>query len=188
MARSLHLTLLLRCDDSPSLARLLGPFWSLTTLAFTLYVCSSLSSSVLAYMADPDAAVVQDVGRISLACALVYTYGLGWPAVLWGVVRWFGGAEVEWSLVEAWTVYGCESSLRWLDWIGLEPPHLGPQHLTDSFPHNSLFADAMFTYIPITLLCMIPIPILRWILVGLGAGSSGFFLCVLRYCDDHTCS
>lgn len=36
----------------------------------------------------------------------------------------------------------------------------------------------MFTYIPITLLCMIPIPILRWILVGLGAVSSGYFLSV----------
>jgi hypothetical protein len=93
-------------------SRIVGPFWSLTTLAFTLYVCSSLSSSVLAYMANPDAPAVQDIGRISLACALVYTYGLGWPAVLWGVVRWFGGAEVEWSLVEAWTVYGCQSLLH----------------------------------------------------------------------------
>lgn len=36
----------------------------------------------------------------------------------------------------------------------------------------------MFTFIPVTLLSMAPIPVLRWILVGLGAGSSGWFLSV----------
>lgn len=89
-----------------------GPFWSLTTLAFTLYVFSSLSSSISAYIANPDVPATQDIGQVSLAAGLVYAYGLGWPALLWGIVRWFGGAEVSWTVVEALAVYGCESSER----------------------------------------------------------------------------
>lgn len=40
--------------------------------------------------------------------------------------------------------------------------------------------DAMTIYIPVSVLCIIPIPILRWILVGAGAGVSGWFLYVLK--------
>lgn len=91
-----------------------GPFWTLTTLAFTLYVFSSLSSSITAYIANPDVPAVQDVGRISLAAALCYSYGLGFPALLWAVVRWFGGADIAWSPIEAVTLYGCKGSLSQL--------------------------------------------------------------------------
>jgi len=34
----------------------------------------------------------------------------------------------------------------------------------------------MFVWIPISLLCIIPVPILRWVLVGVGFGLSGFFI------------
>ena len=87
-----------------------GPFWTLTTLAFTLYVFSSLSTSISAYIANPDVPPVQDVGKLSLAAALCYTYGIGFPTLLWGVVRWFGGADIAWSIVEAVSIYGCESA------------------------------------------------------------------------------
>ncbi|KAL7416034.1 hypothetical protein BDY24DRAFT_380850 [Mrakia frigida] len=127
------------CDGRPDLY---GPFWTLTTLAFTLYVFSSLSTSISAYIANPDVPPIQDIGKISFAAALVYSYGIGFPALLWAVVRWLGGAEVGWGVVEALVIYGY----------------------------------AMSVYIPISVLCIIPIPMLRWILVGLGAGSSGWFL------------
>lgn len=39
-----------------------------------------------------------------------------------------------------------------------------------------LYGYAMGVYIPVGLLCLIPIGIMRWVLVGLGAVSSGFFL------------
>jgi hypothetical protein len=93
----------------PLLLSSTGPFWTLTTLAFTLYVFSSLSASISAYLAGTPA--TQDIGQISLAAALVYTYGIGWPALLWGIVRWFGGAEVGWTVVEALALYGCGSKL-----------------------------------------------------------------------------
>ncbi|CED82871.1 Uncharacterized conserved protein [Phaffia rhodozyma] len=127
------------CDGRPDLY---GPFWSLTTLAFTLYVFSSLSSSISAYLTDPEIPAAQDIGKISLAAGLVYSYGIGFPAVMWAVVRWFGKGEVEWSLVEAWLVWGY----------------------------------SMTVFIPISFLCIIPVPILRWILVLVGAGTSGWFL------------
>ena len=73
---------------------------------------SSLSTSISAYIANPDVPPVQDVGKLSLAAALCYTYGIGFPAVLWGVVRWFGGADIAWSIVEAVSIYGCESARR----------------------------------------------------------------------------
>lgn len=39
-----------------------------------------------------------------------------------------------------------------------------------------LYGYAMGVFVPISLLCLIPVGILRWTLVGLGAGSSGYFL------------
>jgi len=34
----------------------------------------------------------------------------------------------------------------------------------------------MAVYVPISLLCLIPVGILRWVLVGAGAASSGVFM------------
>lgn len=146
-----------------------GPFWTLTTLAFTLYVFSSLSTSISAYLANPDIPPVQDIGKISFAAALVYSYGLGFPALLWAVVRWLGGAEVGWGVVEALVIYGCELAR-------LRSRRAFRTRAKAGTDLNLSLADSMSIYIPISVLCIIPIPILRWILVGLGAGSSGWFL------------
>jgi hypothetical protein len=40
----------------------------------------------------------------------------------------------------------------------------------------AVYGYAMAIFLPISLLCLIPVGILRWVLVGLGAASSGFFL------------
>lgn len=39
-----------------------------------------------------------------------------------------------------------------------------------------IYGYAMSIFVPISLLCLIPVGILRWVLVGLGAATSGFFL------------
>lgn len=41
-----------------------------------------------------------------------------------------------------------------------------------------IYGYAMGIFIPISLLCLIPVGIMRWALVGLGAVSSGYFMCV----------
>lgn len=40
----------------------------------------------------------------------------------------------------------------------------------------AIYGYAMSVFVPISLLCLIPVGILRWVLVGLGAASSGYFL------------
>lgn len=90
-------------------ADLYGPFWTLTTLIFALFVFSSLASSIAAYLSDPadsSAAVVleYDFGLLSTAVALVYAYGLGVPVLLWLALRYLGVGE--WSVVEAVAVWG----------------------------------------------------------------------------------
>ena len=90
-------------------AELYGPFWTLTTLIFALFVFSSLASSIAAYLSDPadsSAAVVleYDFGLLSTAVALVYAYGLGVPVLLWLALRYLGVGE--WSVVEAVAVWG----------------------------------------------------------------------------------
>lgn len=39
-----------------------------------------------------------------------------------------------------------------------------------------VYGYSMAVFVPISLACLIPVGILRWVLVALGAGSSGFFL------------
>ena len=39
-----------------------------------------------------------------------------------------------------------------------------------------IYGYAMAVFIPISLLCLIPVGVLRWVLVGLGAISSGYFM------------
>ena len=36
----------------------------------------------------------------------MYAYGLGLPAALWASLRYMGVDASEWSLVEAWAVWG----------------------------------------------------------------------------------
>lgn len=39
-----------------------------------------------------------------------------------------------------------------------------------------IYGYAMSIFIPLSLLCLIPVGILRWVLIGLGGISSGYFL------------
>lgn len=90
-------------------ADLYGPFWTLTTLIFSLFVFSSLASSIAAYLSDPEASsptdpIEYDFGLLSIAFGLVYSYGLGVPILLWLGLRYLGVGE--WSIIEAVAVWG----------------------------------------------------------------------------------
>ncbi|EMD40551.1 hypothetical protein CERSUDRAFT_111150 [Gelatoporia subvermispora B] len=126
-------------------ADLYGPFWTLTTLIFALFVFSSLASSIAAYLSSggssPSTAEIEyDFGLLSTAVAIVYAYGLGVPVLLWLALRYMGVGE--WSVVEAISVWGY----------------------------------GQFVWIPVTLLCVIPVSLVRWILVGVGFLVSGYFV------------
>ncbi|KIJ28533.1 hypothetical protein M422DRAFT_214747 [Sphaerobolus stellatus SS14] len=117
---------------------LYGPFWTLTTLIFSLFVFSSLASSIVSYLsASP---ITYDFQLLSVAVGLVYIYGIGVPLGLWAALKYLGVSE--WGLVEAWSVWGY----------------------------------GMFVWIPVSVLCVIPVPIVRWVLVGAAFGLSGYFL------------
>ncbi|KAF8586901.1 Yip1-domain-containing protein [Ramaria rubella] len=117
---------------------LYGPFWTLTTVIFSLFVFSSLASSVSSYLSSTP--ITYDFQLLSIAVTLVYTYGLGIPIILWVVLRYIGIGE--WSPVEAVAVFGY----------------------------------GQFVWIPVSILCVIPVAILRWVLVGVAFLLSGYFL------------
>ncbi|KAF4613140.1 hypothetical protein D9613_010984 [Agrocybe pediades] len=119
---------------------LYGPFWTLTTLIFCLYLSSSLGASIAKYLSTQDKPYEYDFGLLSLAVTLVYSYGLGLPVVLWLALRYLGVGE--WSVVEAISVWGY----------------------------------GQFVWIPVSVLCVIPVPIVRYVLVMLAFGLSGWFL------------
>ncbi|KAJ7066935.1 Yip1-domain-containing protein, partial [Mycena amicta] len=121
-------------------ADLYGPFWTLTTLIFTLFLSSSLAASVTAYLSDPDAAISYDFGLLSIAVPLVYSYGLALPVLLWVALRYLGVGE--WSVVEAIALWGY----------------------------------SMFVWIPVSILAVLPFASVRWGLVGIAFGLSGYFL------------
>ena len=86
-----------------------GPFWTLTTLIFSLFVFSSLASSIAAYLSDPEASsptdpIEYDFGLLSTAVGLVYAYGIGLPVLLWLGLRYLGVGE--WSVVETVALWG----------------------------------------------------------------------------------
>lgn len=90
-------------------ADLYGPFWTLTTLIFCLFVFSSLAASIAAYLSDPDTAsptdpIVYDFGLLSVAVGIVYIYGLAFPVLLWLGLRYLGVGE--WSIIEAISLWG----------------------------------------------------------------------------------
>ncbi|KAH0578622.1 hypothetical protein H2248_003760 [Termitomyces sp. 'cryptogamus'] len=121
-------------------ADLYGPFWTLTTLIFTLFLSSSLAASISAYLSAPGTDYDYDFTLLSVAVSLVYAYGIGLPVLLWLGLRYLGVGE--WSVVEAVAVWGY----------------------------------AQFVWIPVSILCVIPVPIVRWVLVFLAFASSGYFL------------
>ena len=90
-------------------ADLYGPFWTLTTLIFCLFVFSSLASSISIYLSDPEASSPTDpleynFGLLSIAAGLVYSYGLAIPILLWLGLRYLGVGE--WSVVETVALWG----------------------------------------------------------------------------------
>jgi len=117
---------------------LYGPFWTLTTLIFTLFVFSSLASSIVSYLSSTP--VTYDFQLLSVAVILVYVYGLAIPVLLWIVLKYLGVGE--WGPAEAVAVFGY----------------------------------GQFVWIPVSVLCVIPVPIVRWVLVGVAFGISGYFL------------
>ncbi|KZT72620.1 Yip1 domain family protein [Daedalea quercina L-15889] len=123
-------------------ADLYGPFWTLTTLIFAFFVCSSLSSAIASWLSNPSAAthIVYDFSLIFTGTSLVYSYGLLVPVLLWFGLRYLGVGE--WSVVDAVAIWGY----------------------------------GQFVWIPVALLCVIPIAVVRWVVVGLGALLSGYFL------------
>lgn len=85
-------------------ADLYGPFWTLTTLIFALFLSSSLGASISVYLSAPGAEYDYDFQLLSIAVTLVYAYGLGLPVLLWVALRYLGVGE--WSVVEAVAVWG----------------------------------------------------------------------------------
>ncbi|GLB39739.1 putative yip1 domain family protein [Lyophyllum shimeji] len=126
-------------------ADLYGPFWTLTTLIFTLFLSSSLAASISAYLSSPGAEYDYDFQLLSVAVSLVYAYGLALPILLWLALRYLGVGE--WSVVEAVAIWGY----------------------------------GQFVWIPVSILCVIPVPIVRWVLVFLAFALSGYFLVINIY-------
>ena len=96
--------LLLLALQNLARADLYGPFWTLTTLILTLFLSSSLAASISSYLSHPSAQYDYNFQLLSIAVSLVYAYGLGVPALLWGALRYMGVRD--WSLVEALAVWG----------------------------------------------------------------------------------
>lgn len=81
-----------------------GPFWTLTTLIFTLFLSSSLAASISVYLSAEGSEYDYDFRLLSLAVTIVYAYGLAVPVLLWLALRYIGAGE--WSVVEAMAVWG----------------------------------------------------------------------------------
>ncbi|KAA1474513.1 Yip1-domain-containing protein [Dentipellis sp. KUC8613] len=124
---------------------LYGPFWTLTTLIFALFVTSSLAASIVSYLSDPGTEYDYDFTLLSVAVGLVYAYGLGVPIMLWAALKWWVGLGTMgegWGVVEAVSVWGY----------------------------------GMFVWIPVSVLCVIPVPLVRWVLTGIAFAVSGYYL------------
>ncbi|GAA99751.1 uncharacterized protein L969DRAFT_622221 [Mixia osmundae IAM 14324] len=82
---------------------LYGPFWLPTTLIFVLFLSSSLSSSINAYLAGE--AYSYDFTRLTVAVTIVYIYALAIPILLWAVFRYWAGITSR-GPVEMLSLYG----------------------------------------------------------------------------------
>jgi protein YIPF1/2 len=143
---------------------LYGPFWTLTTLIFSLFVFSSFTALLVNYLSTNNVKPYSfDFTLLSVGVTLVYSYGLGLPALVWIAMRYMdivgGSSGEEWSLVEAVASWGYGMFV----WIPI------------SVCWYHLDSNCLCSYI-VKLLCIIPVPVLRWILVGAGFGLSGFFI------------
>ncbi|GAA5874504.1 hypothetical protein JCM1840_000799 [Sporobolomyces johnsonii] len=104
---------------------LYGPFWVPTTLIFSLFLTSSLSTSISAYLAGQP--YTYDFTRLGAATSVVYTYCLGLPVLIWAAIKYWAGAT-ERSPVEIISLYGYSSTvwvvIAWLTLIPLAPLRL----------------------------------------------------------------
>ncbi|GAA5937712.1 Yip5p [Sporobolomyces koalae] len=98
---------------------LYGPFWIPTTLVFSLFLTSSLISSVNAYLAGLE--YTYDFTRLGAATSVVYTYYLGLPVLVWAAIKYWAGASDR-SPVEIVSLYGYSSTI-WIlvAWLSLIP-------------------------------------------------------------------
>jgi hypothetical protein len=83
---------------------LYGPFWTLTTLIFTLFLSSSLGASIAKYLSSDKVPYDYNFQLLSIAVTMVYAYGLAVPVLLWLALRYMGVGE--WSVIEAIAVWG----------------------------------------------------------------------------------
>ncbi|GHJ88797.1 hypothetical protein NliqN6_5199 [Naganishia liquefaciens] len=152
---------------------LYGPFWTLTTLIFTIYLGTSLSASISAFLApSSDNPPTQDLTLLSVATTLIYTYGILFPALIWAATRWLARSGGDgFSTGEGQGILGHASS-------GGQETGAAGWRLVDAL---AVWGYAMSAYVPVSILCVIPVPILRWILVGGAALSSGYFLWINVY-------
>ena len=65
---------------------------------------SRLGPQTLLYNSPPLVSIIPFRSQAETAFALVYAYGLGWPALIWVALRYYG--LEEWSMVEAIAVWG----------------------------------------------------------------------------------
>lgn len=82
---------------------LYGPFWLPTTLIFALFLSSSLSSSIQAYLKGNT--YNYDFTALSVAVSVVYTYALAVPVGFWAVMRYWAGVD-ERGPIEMVCIYG----------------------------------------------------------------------------------
>ncbi|KAG8897262.1 hypothetical protein FRB99_008276 [Tulasnella sp. 403] len=143
------------CDSKPDMY---GPFWTLTTVIFFLFVTTSLASSIASYLSDKP--YDYDFTLLSVAVGLIYSYGMGMPVALWATLRYLGVSE--WGLVEWLAVWGYGMAI-WYAWSAIIKTKLSLICITPA-------------RIPVSLICIVPIPLLRWVLVGVAGGVSGYFL------------
>ncbi|SDA01340.1 BZ3500_MvSof-1268-A1-R1_Chr10-1g02590 [Microbotryum saponariae] len=92
------------------------PFWIPTTLIFSLFLISSLSASVEAYLAGEQ--YTYDFTRLGAAVSLVYMYCLGLPFIIWVALKYWAGST-ERSAVEIVSLYGYQATI-WI-WLTLIP-------------------------------------------------------------------
>ncbi|KAI9266101.1 hypothetical protein BY458DRAFT_437586 [Sporodiniella umbellata] len=80
---------------------LYGPFWIATSVVFSVFVFSSLAGSLAAHIYDQE--YVYNFTLLSSAVAVIYTYALLCPILVWASAKYFGCQP---SLLEIINYYG----------------------------------------------------------------------------------
>jgi len=88
-------------EDKPDLY---GPFWVPTTVIFTLFVSTTMSRTVEAYMKGVKG-YTYEFTTLGTATGIVYTYALGFPLLFWAGIRYWAGIT-ERTALEVVNIYG----------------------------------------------------------------------------------